>query len=157
MTDEPVVRASAGWLLEHGLWAQACALTGLGEWAVNEGQMGRDEAVTLTLAQAEAIGLLRVASREASRQPVIVRAVQTCDACPSQWDAWDAEGAYWYLRYRFGQGTARQAGAEGGSTGRDGEGEPGRVLSFRHGDPLDGSISLEEFCVHAGLRLELED
>lgn len=157
MTDEPVVKASAGWLLEHGLWIEACNLTGLGEWAVNEGQMGRDEQVTLTFAQAESIGLLRVAGREARREadsrPVIVRAVQLSSMSPAQWDAWDAwddDGAYWHLRYRTGQGTARQEGEAGSS-------EPGQVLSFRHGDPLDGSISLEEFCEHAGLRLELEE
>ncbi len=32
----------------------------------------------------------------------ITRLVQTCEACPSQWDGWDAEGNYYYFRYRHG-------------------------------------------------------
>lgn len=36
----------------------------------------------------------------------IVKAHQTCYACPSQWDAWDEEGNYWYLRFRHGYGSA---------------------------------------------------
>jgi len=39
---------------------------------------------------------------------VIVRAVQTCEACPSQWDTWDDSGQFWYLRYRFARGTAER-------------------------------------------------
>jgi hypothetical protein len=35
---------------------------------------------------------------------ILVRAVQTCPAAPSQWDAWDLDGRYWYLRYRSGHG-----------------------------------------------------
>lgn len=27
----------------------------------------------------------------------------TCISCPSQWDAWDADGNYYYIRYRFGR------------------------------------------------------
>jgi hypothetical protein len=36
---------------------------------------------------------------------ILVRAVQTCQACLSQWDAWDLDGRYWYLRFRHGHGT----------------------------------------------------
>lgn len=36
---------------------------------------------------------------------VLVKAVHTSFACPSQWDAWDADGQYYYLRYRHGHGT----------------------------------------------------
>jgi hypothetical protein len=32
----------------------------------------------------------------------IVRAERTCTACPSQWDMWDDEGNYIYVRYRHG-------------------------------------------------------
>lgn len=24
-------------------------------------------------------------------------------SCPSQWDAWDADGTYYYIRYRWGR------------------------------------------------------
>lgn len=35
---------------------------------------------------------------------VLTRVVQTCEACPSQWDAWDTDGTYYYLRFRHGHG-----------------------------------------------------
>lgn len=35
----------------------------------------------------------------------LVRVVETCAGCPSQWDGWDAAGQYYYMRYRHGQGT----------------------------------------------------
>lgn len=38
----------------------------------------------------------------------LTRIVETCIACPSQWDAWDAEGNYYYLRFRSGLGTVDQ-------------------------------------------------
>jgi hypothetical protein len=34
---------------------------------------------------------------------IISKLVKTCDACPSQWDGWTAEGDYYYFRYRFGR------------------------------------------------------
>lgn len=48
------------------------------------------------------------------RIPQLVRVIETCSACPSQWDAWDADGVYYYIRYRFGQLTVRigDAGSE---------------------------------------------
>jgi hypothetical protein len=86
----------------------------------------------------------------------IVKAVQTCVACPSQWDAWDSAGNYWYLRYRSGLGQARQY-ALGPGWFEDGDAEPLRVLTFEFGDPLDGSIGLEKFAELAGLTLELAE
>lgn len=44
--------------------------------------------------------------------PALVRVVQTCPACPSQWNAWDAAGQYYYLRYRGGRGTVETAASE---------------------------------------------
>jgi hypothetical protein len=83
--------------------------------------------------------------------PVIVRAVCTCPAFPSQWDAWDDQGRYWYLRYRSGTGTA--------------ETQPNPDIStwvlktpeivFAHGHPRDGEISLEEFAILTGITLAL--
>lgn len=33
---------------------------------------------------------------------VITKLIQTCEACPSQWDAWLVDGTYLYIRYRWG-------------------------------------------------------
>lgn len=85
-----------------------------------------------------AIGLLT--RPPGAAEPVIVRAVETCCACPSQWNAWTADGTYLYLRYRGGIGSVSLTPG----------GEP--VITF--GSPsLDGSIYLDEFCDAAGLAL----
>jgi len=81
----------------------------------------------------------------------IVRAVQTCDFCPSQWDAWTDTGQYLYLRYRCGRGTADDY-----PDNRDELWDRipyGRVAYFENEDGLDGIITLEEFCRRAGLHL----
>lgn len=89
---------------------------------------------------------------EEDTRPVIVRAEQTCFGCPAQWDAWDEEGRYWYLRFRFGYGSAECAGTpERWDTGSVLTGK----LSFRDDDDMAGVISLEEFCERAGLELRL--
>lgn len=72
-----------------------------------------------------------------------VKVVRTCSACPSQWDAWDAEGGYYYLRYRSGRGTIEQAPGPDWTTWT-----PSNLIlldSFREGDRLDGSMSLVDF------------
>lgn len=68
---------------------------------------------------------------------ILVRAEQTCYACPSQWDAWDLDGRYWYLRYRHGHGTM----------GRDYVTD---ALEFSTGDG-GGVIELQEFCERIGV------
>jgi hypothetical protein len=83
---------------------------------------------------------------------IIVEAVQTCEACPSQWDAWDADGYYWYLRYRHGRGAAeRQPGPDPDTwASKDPE------LTFRGDEGAPGGwIDLEDFCRLAGLTLAL--
>lgn len=89
----------------------------------------------------------------------LVRARQTSVACPSQWDAWDGAGNYWYLRYRGAFGSARQY-AQGPAWYLDESyPEPAETLSFDNedADPLDGCIGLEEFARRAGLTLALEE
>ncbi len=77
----------------------------------------------------------------------IVKAVRTCIACPSQWDAWDSEGKYLYLRYRHARGTISRE--EGGIE---------LTVIDRHDiDPQDGFITLEEFCSEAGIILDLKE
>lgn len=78
----------------------------------------------------------------------IVRAVQTCAACPAQWDSWDAEGNYYYLRFRHGHGTVQTMEAPGSG---DYWAEP--VASFTDDDPWNGTIELEEFAERAGIAL----
>lgn len=70
----------------------------------------------------------------------LVRVVQTCSACPSQWDGWTATGDYVYMRYRWGQGTAKSE-------------RHGYIAEFYHGDALDGFITLDEFLKLANIRL----
>lgn len=71
---------------------------------------------------------------------VLAKVVQTCFACPSQWDAWTPDGRYVYLRFRWGHGTVSM--------------EPfGTVASFSVEDPYAGVISLDDFMMAAGLEL----
>jgi hypothetical protein len=76
---------------------------------------------------------------------------QTSVACPSQWDAHDQYGRYWYLRYRHGRGSAEQFPNKDwhlwGPAADD-----KRV--FYTGDPLDGFITLEDFCERVGFELD---
>lgn len=72
----------------------------------------------------------------------ITRAVMTCTAYPSQWDAWTEDGRELYLRYRYGCGTAQLDGPAGET-----------VASFETGHSYDGHIDLAEFCERAGLKL----
>lgn len=89
-------------------------------------------------------------------------------ACPSQWDAWDTKGNYYYLRYRHGYGEVRQYKTANWVDApwkeNVDETEPGwsiranteyirTVTEFQHGDPLDGWIELPEFCQLAGIEL----
>lgn len=81
----------------------------------------------------------------------LVRVVETCAACPSQWNAWDAQGCYYYLRYRHGRGTVHRFASPDITAWA---GYPhGAVRRFAHGDVLDGYIELGEFCRRAGLKI----
>ncbi|HEY2087432.1 MAG TPA: hypothetical protein VGH54_15630 [Mycobacterium sp.] len=80
----------------------------------------------------------------------LTRVVQTGYVSPSQWDAWDAEGNYYYLRYRFGKGSvwAAKSEAEMMETGRYTV-----ICEWRHGHPLDGHMALREFAERSNLDL----
>lgn len=71
----------------------------------------------------------------------LTRVVQTCWGCPSQWDAWDSEGTYYYLRFRFGHGTV--------SIGD--HNDPVQIREFSDGDDMAGVIDLETFARLANL------
>lgn len=81
----------------------------------------------------------------------IVKATQTSFACPSQWDAYDSDGNYWYLRYRYGAGEAVQLSSPDWKFDERENAE--RRLTFKGDHPLDGVISLEEFAQRAGFEL----
>lgn len=98
----------------------------------------------------------------------LVRAVQTSIACPSQWDAWDAEGRYYYLRFRHGYGTVEAAPTKelwradcvelpvSEERPYGGYSWPGTDFLSEHDfedEEADGSITLEGFCEKAGLAL----
>jgi hypothetical protein len=103
---------------------------------------------------------------KAARPITLVRAICTSTACPSQWDAWDAEGRYYYLRYRHGYGSVESAESEEVWDKRfenlqwdeqekvwRGEDPVTLEATFEHGHPLDGHISLEDFAQLAGITL----
>lgn len=82
---------------------------------------------------------------------ILVRTIKTCSACPSQWDAWDLDGNYWYLRYRHGWGMAeRQPGPDPDTWERK---RPNVSFDGAAAGMADGYISLEDFCRLAGLNL----
>lgn len=64
--------------------------------------------------------------------------VQTCFACPSQWDAKDEEGGEIYIRFRFGNLTAQRSIVPGGSPFGD------YLYDESVSDGLDGTMSEEE-------------
>lgn len=89
----------------------------------------------------------------------LVRAIQTSIACPSQWDAWDADGNYYYLRYRSGFGSIQRFDGpiDDYPPGEWGQHSGEVIATFEHGHPLDGWMTLDEFAVHAGINLELAE
>jgi hypothetical protein len=106
---------------------------------------------------------------------IITRVTQTSMACPAQWDAWDDEGNYYYLRFRGGCGQMRQYTtadwvdvdyiANWKSDIPVPKQNPAfvREIAFFErvipDDPdwmYDGDISLEEFAQRAGFTLALE-
>jgi hypothetical protein len=101
----------------------------------------------------------------------IVRAVQTSIACPSQWDLWDADGNYYYARFRHGCGEVRQYADEnwvGAPQKPDDEIDkavPGwgiysntayirTVATFEVEDEWAGEISLGKLAEKTGLELD---
>jgi len=81
----------------------------------------------------------------------IVRAVRTCTACPSQWNAWTADGQYLYLRYRSGIGTADAYNNPDADTWT--RIPDGNIARFDTEDRHDSEIDLDEFCDLANLDL----
>lgn len=68
---------------------------------------------------------------------VLVRSRQTCSAAPSQWDCWDIDGKYWYLRFRSGYGTIGRTYDEEAASSFYDDGSP--------------DINLEDMCAFLGV------
>lgn len=71
-----------------------------------------------------------------------VRSVmQTCEACPSQWEGRSDDGRPVYARYRFGRLTVRLGPVDGDiSSAVTGD----VVVGLNHGEELDGTLTYEE-------------
>ncbi|MGW4303620.1 hypothetical protein [Streptomyces sp. NPDC004376] len=84
----------------------------------------------------------------------LVRVVQTCSAYPSQWDAWTADGRYFYLRYRQGEGCVEWHPDPDFDDSLESwnEGRSGLLIEWDDGTG-SGAISLENFLAAAGLAL----
>ena len=65
---------------------------------------------------------------------------QTCNACPSQWDAWDAEGNYYYIRYRWGTLLVEKAISESAWMA----GDERLAYETTIGDALDGTLETKD-------------
>ena len=65
----------------------------------------------------------------------ITRIIQTGYGCPTQWDAVDAEGQRYYIRFRFGQLTVTAITAGENGT---------QVFHANHGDELDGVLGFPQ-------------
>lgn len=76
---------------------------------------------------------------------------QTSAACPSQWDAWDVEGNYYYIRYRWGILTVDKAASQDEWTARTWF--SGVIFDKDVGDDLDGFMTLSDMLGHTGLEL----
>ena len=82
----------------------------------------------------------------------LMRAVQTSMGCPSQWNAWDMNGQFYYLRYRRAHGTVHMF-ADEDYRNWDMEEWQNPLVRFGHGHPMDGVISFDKFCRLAKLTI----
>lgn len=95
--------------------------------------------------------IVQTEEHQAEELVVIVRAVQTGVECPSQWDAWDDQGRYFYLRWRHGRGSVDTFDDPDPETW----GNPpfGVVAHFSGALEGEGREELENFCRQAGITL----
>ena len=52
------IQITAGELIDRGRFDEYCAISGLSPWAINEGQMDRDEMISIDSETAKKLGLL---------------------------------------------------------------------------------------------------
>ena len=81
------------------------------------------------------------------KEPLIVATlINTCSACPAQWDGMLKDGRPIYVRYRWGYLSIR-VGIKGG--GMDSAVCGKEILGVQHGDDLDGRINEQELATLA--------
>lgn len=82
----------------------------------------------------------------------IVRLVQTCVACPSQWDGWTDDGRRIYIRYRWGYGSVSIAAPGDGDEYAAVNGEC--IAEWEGAESLDGYISEAEMMAAVADKIE---
>ena len=93
-------------------------------------------------------------------KPLLLAKVRlTCPSVPSQWDAWDAAGQYYYIRYRFGRLTVDSypsPNPEEWKTIAE-----GHLFRWTHPDReargnqcYHGEMTLREVCKHTGIIID---
>ena len=86
----------------------------------------------------------------------LVKLVQTCTACPSQWDAWDEDGNYVYIRYRHGHLSVESHTDKAGFYTHGGPWTDYAIFEAYVGDGLDGYMETEEMLKLIGAEFEVE-
>ncbi|MEU9208521.1 hypothetical protein AB0D27_11345 [Streptomyces sp. NPDC048415] len=143
---------------------QACPLPriGSGDQVVVEydGHRTRYEVTDIPFRERPGSVSLTLRSVEGATEPdrlaepqaiTLARAIRTCTACPSQWDAWTVDGQYLYLRYRSGIGTVD---AYDSPESEEWPQPPdGRIAIFDTGERYGGDMTLADFCERTGLQL----
>lgn len=77
----------------------------------------------------------------------LTKLVKTASMCPSQWDAWDADGNYYYIRYRHGWLYVDKAPNYDAWWSY----EKQRIYDVVLTDEDDGVMSTEEMLNHTGM------
>jgi hypothetical protein len=86
--------------------------------------------------------------QERRTMTTITKMIETCGGCPSQWDGWDEDGAYFYFRYRWGYLRVDS---------HDPDGRPTTIFGKEVGDGMDGVMSYEALKFHLEGVLELPE
>lgn len=83
----------------------------------------------------------------------VTEIVQTCGACPSQWEGRLEDGSHFYARFRYGTLRVSVASTlEAAISGEADDGRDTRDLFFRQiSDSLDGVMSTDDMLNWAGL------
>lgn len=96
--------------------------------------------------------------------PILTKMIQTCGACPSQWDGWDANGTYYHFRYRWGCLRVDTAPTEEDwdspiaiAYGAEPTGKCETIYCEELGDDFDGFMSYEDLKTHLSKTLTLPD
>lgn len=79
----------------------------------------------------------------------LVRLERTCFACPSQWDAWDVDNNYYYIRFRGGYLSVDRSRSVAAMWDTN---ERTSLLGWDTGDGLDGFMTDTEMLDLTGLR-----